>query len=59
MKPGATNRSESNPSFRLLLPPQTTSRRDHFRATGDVSGAFSFVDSNDSKFRYRFYRTTN
>jgi len=28
-------------------------------ATGDVSGAFNFTDTNASKFRYRFYRTTN
>ena len=28
-------------------------------ATGSVSGAFSFVDTNASHFRYRFYRTTH
>ena len=28
-------------------------------ATGDVSGKFSILDTNASKFRYRFYRTTN
>jgi hypothetical protein len=28
-------------------------------ATGDVSGNFTIIDTNASKFRYRFYRTTN
>ena len=28
-------------------------------ATGDVSGNFNISDTNASKFRYRFYRTTN
>jgi hypothetical protein len=28
-------------------------------ATGDVSGNFNIIDTNASKFRYRFYRTTN
>jgi fibronectin-binding autotransporter adhesin len=28
-------------------------------ATGDLSGNFNFNDTNASKFRYRFYRTTN
>jgi len=28
-------------------------------ATGDVGGALNFLDTNASKFRYRFYRTTN
>jgi hypothetical protein len=27
--------------------------------TGDLSGNFNFNDTNASKFRYRFYRTTN
>lgn len=28
-------------------------------ATGDLSGGLDFLDTNASKFRYRFYRTTN
>ncbi|MDR3456676.1 MAG: hypothetical protein P4N60_04475 [Verrucomicrobiae bacterium] len=28
-------------------------------ATGNVNGAFSFIDSNAFRFKYRFYRTTN
>jgi len=28
-------------------------------ATGNVSGTFSFADTNASRFQYRFYRTTN
>jgi hypothetical protein len=28
-------------------------------ATGDVGGNFNILDTNASKFRYRFYRTTN
>ncbi len=28
-------------------------------ATGDLSGRFNFTDTNFSKFRYRYYRTTN
>lgn len=28
-------------------------------ATGDAGGTFNFIDTNASKFRYRFYRTTN
>jgi len=28
-------------------------------ATGNLSGAFTFIDSNAFRFKYRFYRTTN
>ena len=28
-------------------------------ATGDISGNFTFTDTNATNFRYRLYRTTN